>query len=339
MVGRDIHCREPVVVHALGRATQALEFLFRDLSARETRGPQRPEQFENVIVEAVVDEDRFILDRAGNAVGAKQRGLDRTRFVLGWSNEAKIAALEDQARGLEQRMHASGDKIAGLDRQRASFDDRVRLLVQFAVFESFRDLDWKPVAIEIDALERERRQLEEESDVLRTLQGQLYALETAIDQTGVDLNRVTDDQARRQERRDQAADLLVEFTKQISTITDLVRLQLFPRLNAMRIEAERPLTVESCDSRKREMRDRLQSQMDGEAKKIERLRDKIVNAMTAYTQDYPMETREVDFSIEAAADYRSMLAENPMAFRGSRPASRNCSMKIRSARLRISNRN
>ena len=147
------------------------------------------------------------------------------------------------------------------------------------------------------------------SDVLRTLQGQLSALEAAIDQTAVDLKRVTEDQARRQERRDQAADLLVECTKQISTITDLVKSQLFPRLNAMRIEAERPLTVESCDSREREMRDRLQSQMDGEAKKIERLRDKIVNAMTAYTQDYPMETREVDVSIEAAADYRRMLAE------------------------------
>ena len=234
---------------------------------------------------------------------------DRTRFVLGWSNEAKIAALEDQARGLEQRMHASGDKIAGLDRQRASFDERVRLLVQLAVFENFRDLDWKPLAIEIDALDRERRQLEEESDILRTLQGQLSAIEAAIDQTGVDLNRVTEDQARRQERRDQAADLLVECTKQISTITDLVRLQLFPRLNAMRIEAERPLTVKSCDSRERELRDRLQGQMDSEAKKIERLRDKIVNAMTAYTQDYPMETREVDVSIEAAADYRRMLAE------------------------------
>ena len=63
---------------------------------------------------------------------------DRTRFVLGWSNEAKIAALEDQARSLEQRMHASGDKIAGLDRQRASFDERVRLLGQLAVFENFR---------------------------------------------------------------------------------------------------------------------------------------------------------------------------------------------------------
>ena len=234
---------------------------------------------------------------------------DRTRFVLGRSNEAKIAALENQARDLEQRMQASDDKIAGLDRQRASFDERVRLLGQLTVFENFRDLDWRSVAIEIEALEKEKRQLEEESDVLRTLQGQLSAIEGAINQTGMDLNRVTEDQTRRQERRDQAADLRAECTKQISGITDLAKSELFPRLDTMRIETERPLTVESCDSRERETRDRLQSQMDSEAKKIERLRDKIVNAMTAYIQDYPMETREVDVSIEAAADYRRMLVE------------------------------
>ena len=154
--------------------------------------------------------------------------------------------------------------------------------------------------------------LDAESDVLRTLQGQLSALEAAIDQTGADLDRITKDQARRQERRDRAADLLVECSKQISIITDLVRLQLFPQLNAMRSEAERPLTVESCDSREREMRDRLQGQMDSEAKKIERLRDKIVNAMTAYTQDYPMETREVDVSIEAAGFVHNEVGSRSM---------------------------
>ena len=57
------------------------------------------------------------------------------------------------------------------------------------------------------------------------------------------------------------------------------------------------------------MRDQIQRQMDSETAKIERLRDKIVNAMTAHGQDYPAETREVDASIEAAAEYRKMLAE------------------------------
>src|SRR5581483_3732611 len=87
------------------------------------------------------------------------------------------------------------------------------------------------------------------------------------------------------------------------------RSELFPELERLRTESERRLTVESCDSRERDMRDRLQKQMDNETAKLERMRDRIVNAMTAYSQDYPVETRELDVSIEAGGGYRGMLVE------------------------------
>jgi uncharacterized protein YPO0396 len=261
-------------------------------------------------------EDRA-LTQAGQIKGGAERHEkddrhridDRTRFVLGWSNEAKIAALRQQADGLEQRMQVSGDKIAGLDHERSSFDERIQLLRQLAVFESFRDLDWKPVAIEIDALEKEKRELEDGSDTLRTLQRQLSAIDAAIDQTEIDLKRVSDEQVRRQEHRKQATDLLDDCKAQMSAVPDVTRLELFPQLERLWIESERRLTVESCDSREHDMRDRLQKQMDNETAKIERLRDRIVNAMTAFGQDYPAETREVDVSIEAAGEYRRMMVE------------------------------
>jgi uncharacterized protein YPO0396 len=261
-------------------------------------------------------EDRA-LTRAGQIKGGAERHEkddrylidDRTRFVLGWSNEAKIAALTQQADGLEQRMQASGDKISSLDRQRASFDERIRRLGQLAVFENFRDLDWKPVAIEIEALEKEKCELEEGSDILRTLQGQLSAIDAAIGQTAVSLRKVSDEQVRREEHRKQATNLLDDCKALMSAVTDLTRSELFPRLEMMRTEAERRLTVESCDGRERDVRDRLQRHMENETGKIDRLRDKIVNAMTAYSQDYPAETREMDVSIESAAEYRRMLAE------------------------------
>lgn len=241
-------------------------------------------------------DDRYLID-------------DRTRFVLGWTNEAKVAALRRQADGLEQRMQASGDKISSLDRQRVSFDERIRLLGQLAVFENFRDLDWKPIVIEIEALEKEKRDLEEGSDILRTLHEQLSTIDAAIGQTEAGLMKVSGEQVRREEHRTQATNLLGDCKAQMSAVTDVTRSELFPRLETMRTEAEGRLTVESCDSRERDMRDRIQRQMDNETARIERLRDKIVNAMTAYSQDYPAETREVDASIEAAAEYCNMLAE------------------------------
>jgi len=56
------------------------------------------------------------------------------------------------------------------------------------------------------------------------------------------------------------------------------------------------------------MRKWLQERIDTEDKKIARLQEKIVKAMSDYRNAYPLETQEVDAAVEAADDYRQMLA-------------------------------
>jgi uncharacterized protein YPO0396 len=232
---------------------------------------------------------------------------DRTRYVLGWSNEPKIAALEEQALSLEARIAASGAKLSKLQGGQTSLDGRLGTLQRLSVFESFRDLDWKPLAIEIDALEVEKQQLEDGSDVLRTLQAQLAAIEQAIGNTTAELKKANDDKARLNERLEIAVRQLAECRAQVSTSDGEVNARYFPRLERMLGDSDRRITVESCDSRERELREGLQTQIDNEAQKISRLRDKIVAGMTAYSDLYPSETREVDASLDAAPDYRKML--------------------------------
>ena len=83
----------------------------------------------------------------------------------------------------------------------------------------------------------------------------------------------------------------------------------FARLEAMRIEAlgAHQLSVESCDNREQDMRKWLQDRLDAESKKLDRLREKIIRAMTEYKDAYKLDTQEVDVSIEAAYEYREML--------------------------------
>jgi len=236
---------------------------------------------------------------------------DRTRYVLGWSNEAKIAALEAQALSLEARIAASGAKLSKLQDRQTSLDRRLGILQRLSVFESFHDLDWKPLAIEIDALEGEKRQLEEGSDVLRTLQAQLAAIERAIADTTAELKKANDDKARLEERLENAARQLGECRAQVQASDADANARHFPRLERMLGDGDgdRRITVESCDGRERELREVLQAQIDGEAQKIGRLRDKIIAGMSAYRDLYPSETREVDASVDAANDYRKMLAD------------------------------
>jgi uncharacterized protein YPO0396 len=80
-------------------------------------------------------------------------------------------------------------------------------------------------------------------------------------------------------------------------------------VDALRQEilGEHSLTVESCDNRERDMREALQSRIDADGKKLERLRDRIIHAMSEFKQQFKLETAEADASLAAAGEYRDML--------------------------------
>ena len=126
--------------------------------------------------------------------------------------------------------------------------------------------------------------------------------------------------------------------------SDRARTTLFPTLEALRAEAlgEHRLTVESCDSREQDMRDWLQARIDAddqEARARLAREDRHGDGATIATA-YPLETSEVDASVEAGGEYRhdAASARAPTTCRASRRASRSCSTRTPSARSPTSSR-
>jgi uncharacterized protein YPO0396 len=234
---------------------------------------------------------------------------DRTRYVLGWSNEAKIAALEQDAQSLQRGMRSLADKLAKIQGQLKSIEERKEKVQQLSVFENFRDLDWKPLALEIQSLEHEKRQLEDGSDVLRTLHGQLAKIELAIDKMESGLRSANSEHAVIGDRIKQATLLLAECSEQAAMLSEEARARHISRLQQMLDEVDRRLSIESCDARERDLRELLQAKIDAEDRRISRLRDKIVETMKGYSDAYPSETKEIDVSLDAMPEYRKMLSD------------------------------
>jgi uncharacterized protein YPO0396 len=230
---------------------------------------------------------------------------DRSRFVLGWSNAEKIDALLQQQRNLETRRTPLLARIRKMEQQRQAAQSRTSQLAALAVFENFRELDWRPIVSEIERMEGERRQLEEGSDILQTLQRQLGTIEASLRETQDRLGADTDERGRLQERRRHAQELAAECDDIVSGSSG----EMFPRLESMSAEAlgGHILTVESCDSRERHMREWLQAHIDSEDKRLRVLGERIVKAMQAYRLKHPLETQETDASVEAAGEFRAML--------------------------------
>lgn len=233
---------------------------------------------------------------------------DRSRYVLGWSNREKIAALEDKARARSRRMSEFSAEMKVLSDRREVLKVRLQALSGLFEYRDFREIDWRSVSLSISKLEDERKVLEASSDRLRVLSSQLVTLEAEISKIEDLLKDKYDKKSRTEERITSVGESL-EAVHQIMEQADEDLVRRFPSLGRMRDDAigNKPITLDSCIAREQEMRAWLQAKIDGEDGKIARLREKIVKAMTEYRREWPLDTKDVDADVGSGGDFSSML--------------------------------
>ena len=236
---------------------------------------------------------------------------DRSRYVLGWSNAPKIAALTGRADQLEQAMQAIAEKIADLQsrlqqvlpgakapwRSWANCATSMKWIGRRwpAALPNWRrkSRPWKPLPMCWSPWAAGWRSW-----------SRPWPIPTAA------LDAYKKKHAQNEEKQQQADRQLNECLQTVSEAADAWQAELLESLEAYRSEAlgEHCLTVESCDNHERKMRDWLQIKIDAEDRRLKTLEERVIKAMQDYRRDYPLETQETDARLEAAAEYESMLA-------------------------------
>lgn len=234
---------------------------------------------------------------------------DRTRYVLGWTNEAKVAALARQAADLDRRIREGNRLLDAIRTEQKQLRQREGHIKQFLVYHDFSELDWRPLTVEIHRREEERRSLESASDLLHTLAEQLAAAQARFDAADAELQSARTGNAVAVDKRKTAKEMLDDARTLLAAMPEEPKTRFFPKLEAMRPDAlgEHRLTVESCDNRQSDMREWLQARIDADEKRLVRLHGGIIDAMRRYKNEWPVETSEVDVSVEATGEYREML--------------------------------
>lgn len=234
-------------------------------------------------------DDRFRLD-------------DRSRYVLGWDNQAKITALVARADAVAQeaqRTRAERDAVAG---RLGALARRSNAVAQALLFTDFAEIDARRVAVRLDDVRRRRAELEAASDVLRDLAERLEV-------------------ARARGREAQAArDAVVGRVGELEgavVVAETLLADLGPppeaeppafatiaaRLAADGVE----VTRRNADAREREQRERLTDAIDVLDHRVKRSGEKVVALMSDFRSTYPEQTTEMDSSLEAAGEYEAFL--------------------------------
>ncbi len=235
---------------------------------------------------------------------------DRSRYVLGWTNAAKIAALEVTRETLEARIAKIAGQVAGAQLRRSKVTERLDALARLEEFAVFGELDWRSAALQVEALEDERRRLESASDILRQLTDRLHAAIRTLAATQGEVQAARDRRSKLEQKLSdaQALHAATRAVREAATAEAIDPDLMAARLDLLRGEApeESALTVESCDNREQEARGRLQSRIDAEDSRQRRLSEKIIKAMAAFKAEFALESAEFDASVDAAFEYRAL---------------------------------
>lgn len=233
---------------------------------------------------------------------------DRSRYVLGWSNAEKLAALGAERRRMEAALIDLGARIAASQGERGKQRDRLEVLARLEEFGRWSDLDWAEVAREIARLGDERRRLEASSDTLQELNHQLAAARDALAATETRLEALHGERGEVRGKLEAAR----EQRAQALAIVEAAALadSLAARLDGWREEALGPhqLSVESCERREQELRGWLQERINAADRRLARLAERLVRAMAAFRDEFKAETVEMDAALAALPEYARLLA-------------------------------
>lgn len=234
---------------------------------------------------------------------------DRRRFVLGWSNEEKIRALEEEARRMAAAGRQLGEKIAADQKRRHDLGRRRDHCRDFLQFQRFAEIHWQPIAGRIEELTEEQRQIEESSDLLRSLRRQLDRVRENIVAAERQRTKLTEkiggkrnDQKHRQEEYDELAEYggFLDDPANRELVAQLTDFQQ----QALGETAINLRNVDKCQSRVREYINRQISNADG---RIKTITEAILRRMGQFKTAWPAETVEIDTSLAAAGEYEQML--------------------------------
>ena len=106
---------------------------------------------------------------------------DRRQYILGWSNEQKIAVLEKELAETGRQKARIDGQIKANERQQDILKGKETALHDLLKFKGFFEIDWQRISRELDDWRKIKVEIEESSGELKRLQTRLRAVQSEME--------------------------------------------------------------------------------------------------------------------------------------------------------------
>lgn len=229
---------------------------------------------------------------------------DRTRYVLGWDNREKIAALRHEWQARERDLNSVRSTVQANEQRSDEWKIRQQGLRELLAFDSYADLNWRADEQQIAMLQAQQRELERNADHLQQLQQQLQELsaqikaeETTLAQLQALIGTRDSDMERFRRQRAVCATQIIAPALLLQPIMSKIEADLRGKL----------LALETIDEQQSESVQRYNNSAKTLSANLGKLESSVVAQIVNFKRDYPADTADLDSSIAAVGECRRIL--------------------------------
>ncbi|MER6534551.1 ATP-binding protein [Streptomyces sp900105755] len=232
---------------------------------------------------------------------------DRSTYVLGWTNQAKIDALLDQAGRVHGAQREMEKKKLALG---AAYEDAVsrdKVLDRLTAMVDYSEIDWASAVRRITELTAEKQRLQAASGDLDELTRRLAEIADEITEQGAVYEKASQSWGRVDGERDAAKRACDEARAVLDEPAAGAAQAHFPALEQRLTTARMACrTAQECVQTETRLREEMTAHKHRWAKEQTRLAQTIAAQMSSFRTTYQVETSELDASVASAPGFRAL---------------------------------
>lgn len=235
----------------------------------------------------------------------RHRVDDPRRWVLGWANERKIAALCDELADLQTALAAATREVAGLYAQRDTLQDRLQAFARIEEYRSWADLDVDEAQSRADSHDAERQRLLAGSSRLDEIARAIAdndAQATAVGELIADLTGRLATTAKASQDAEAAKTRDDEFVAAATADEVAAARSAYEALDA-RLGKRRPMTAAACGDAERSLSEDIHQRLGRLGEQLNGYALNLSQRMADFLRRWPELRADMDASVEARADF------------------------------------
>ncbi len=230
---------------------------------------------------------------------------DRRNFVLGWTNQEKIKAVEKHLNQLRIEKGTIEHKLKELTTENKNNTAYQGKLAQLVAYQNWQELNWKDEVDAIVELEKERNLLQNSNDLLKTLQENLQFIQGEIAGQEKLLKEKLGDERSLQDKVKEHKDEITACITTVNTLLEEEKVIFYSKIaNEMKDISYTAKTIDRT-------RDNLTRELNEDRKRVSgrqsTVRDKIIYKMKEYKDEFPSDSLDLSDEIEARGEYLNKL--------------------------------